>query len=195
MKKYILKFIVKILSSRWQYLRISLFASFSDNSYTGSPSINIPLQTMGKGIIKFGKNNILGISPSPFFYNGTIYIESRSKEAEIIIGDNVYINNNFVMICDRSKIEIGNNTLIGTCVEIYDSDFHELHPDKRNSGKHICEKVLIGENVFIASNVKILKGVSIGKNSVIANGSLVISDVPENSVYGGIPAKFIKKLD
>ena len=71
----------------------------------------------------------------------------------------------------------------------------ELHPDKRNSGKHICEKVLIGENVFIASNVKILKGVSIGKNSVIANGSLVISDVPENSVYGGIPAKFIKKLD
>ena len=35
----------------------------------------------------------------------------------------------------------------------------------------------------------------IGDNSVIAAGSVVTKDVPENSVYGGNPAKFIKKIE
>jgi maltose O-acetyltransferase len=97
-------------------------------------------------------------------------------------------------ISDKTKIEISDNVLIGHNVEIFDSDFHELDPKNRNSGNHITKPVLIGENVFIGSNCKILKGVNIGRNSIIANGSIVVNDIPENVIAGGIPAKFIKKL-
>ncbi len=38
----------------------------------------------------------------------------------------------------------------------------------------------------------ILPGVSIGKGCVIAAGAVVISDVPDNEMWGGVPARFIK---
>lgn len=44
-------------------------------------------------------------------------------------------------------------------------------------------KLYIGENVWIGANCLILKGVNIGDNAVIAGGSVVVSDVPDNVVY------------
>ena len=39
------------------------------------------------------------------------------------------------------------------------------------------------------------KGVTIGKNSIVAAGSVVVKDVPDNVIVGGNPAKIIKELD
>ena len=58
----------------------------------------------------------------------------------------------------------------------------------------INKHVTIGDNVFIGNNVIILKGVSIGNNSIIGAGSVVLKDVGANTVVGGNPAKFIKKM-
>ena len=53
----------------------------------------------------------------------------------------------------------------------------------------------IGKKVWIGSGAIVLPGVNIGDNSVIAAGSVVTKDVPENSVFGGNPAKLIKKIE
>ena len=53
----------------------------------------------------------------------------------------------------------------------------------------------LGKKVWIGSGAIVLPGVTIGDNSVIAAGSVVTKDVPENSVYGGNPAKLIKKIE
>ena len=143
----------------------------------------------------FGKNVNLGVKPSPFLYNGYGHIEARKENSEISIGDNVWINNNFVIISEGEGIEIRENTLIGANVEIIDSDFHDLHPHKRMGGNPKTAKVVIEENVFIGNNVKILKGVTIGKNSVIANSSVVVKSIPSNVIAGGYPCKVIKKID
>jgi len=55
--------------------------------------------------------------------------------------------------------------------------------------------VIIEDDVMIGANAVILEGVRVGKGAVIAAGSVVIEDVPENSVAAGSPAKIIKTKD
>lgn len=190
----LLYFLIRRIAFKYQDLRIYLFKILSNNNIIGKPKINTPCLFIGKGKIHFKNNVTLGIFPSPNYYNGSIYIESRSVNSEVCIADNVFINNNFRLICDNSKIAIEEDCLIGINVEIIDSDFHELDPKNRNRGRHTSKSVLIKKNVFIGNNVTILKGVTIGENSVISNGSVVTKDVPSNTVFGGNPATFIKNI-
>jgi maltose O-acetyltransferase len=150
---------------------------------------------MGNGSIIFGNNVTLGYMTSPNIFDGSCYIEARQKSATIIFEDNIKINNNFIAICEKSKIHIGKNCLIGHNVEIYDSDFHNINPNRRLENSNTCKEVFIGENVFIGANVKILKGVTIGKNSVVALGSIVSRSFPENVIIGGNPARILKNIN
>lgn len=47
------------------------------------------------------------------------------------------------------------------------------------------------DNVFIGSGTRILYDTKIGSNVIIGSGSLVNKDIPDNSVYAGVPARFI----
>ena len=99
------------------------------------------------------------------------------------------MNNNVVLVSDGPGIFIGKRSMLGTHCEIIDSDFHDLHPDRRTNGVGKSGRVEIGENVLIGSNVKILKGVKIGNNTVIANGAVVTRSVPENMMVFGNPGR------
>lgn len=117
--------------------------------------------------------------------------------AELSIGTNVGMSG--VSIVCQEEIRIGDNVRIGGNTCIYDTDFHSLDPMDRMSRKHdkentIKRKITISDNVFIGAHCTVLKGVSIGKNSIIGAGALVASDIPENEVWVGNPAKFIKKV-
>lgn len=52
----------------------------------------------------------------------------------------------------------------------------------------------ICDNVKIFAHSAIIGKITIGKNSIIGAYSYVIHDVPENEVWAGIPARFIKKV-
>lgn len=52
-------------------------------------------------------------------------------------------------------------------------------------------KIVIEDNCFIGKGTTILPGVRIGKNSIVGACSLVTRDVPENSVFAGVPARFV----
>ena len=54
---------------------------------------------------------------------------------------------------------------------------------------------VIGDDVWIGVNVVILRGVRIGDGAVIAAGAVVAKDVPENEIWGGVPARFIRKRE
>lgn len=109
----------------------------------------------------------------------------------IHIGRNVFINSG-CKFQDHGGIYIGDDVLIGHNVVLATLN-HNLNPDKR--GNLIPAPIHIGNKVWIGSNSTILAGVSIGNSAVIAAGAVVNCDVPENCVYGGVPAKFIKKVD
>ncbi len=55
--------------------------------------------------------------------------------------------------------------------------------------------VVIEDNVLIGANAVVIEGVRVGENSVIAAGSIVIEDIPANSVVAGVPGKVIKTKD
>lgn len=59
----------------------------------------------------------------------------------------------------------------------------------------ISGSVKIGSGSWIASHSSIKCGVSIGKGSLVAANASVVKDVEEGSIVGGVPAKFIKKVE
>ena len=120
------------------------------------------------------------------------------KEAQLVIGNNVGISQT-ALICHK-KIIIGNDVKIGGGVCIYDTDFHSLKPELRRNAQtdmpHKAKKeVIIKDNAFIGAHSLILKGVTIGENSVIGAGSVVTKPVPDNQIWAGNPAKFIRNID
>ena len=110
----------------------------------------------------------------------------------IYIGNGCIINCN-VTILDTARINIGENVFIAPGVVITAAT-HPLDAKTRVERNFIGSSITLEDNVWIGANAVILQGVTIGKNSVIAAGSVVNRDVPDNCLYGGIPAKLIKKI-
>lgn len=71
---------------------------------------------------------------------------------------------------------------------------HPLDAETRISGLEYGKPVVIGDNVWIGGNSVIVPGVTIENNVVVAAGSIVVNDIPDNVVVGGNPAKIIKHL-
>ncbi len=176
--------------------KIELYRKLSDaEDVSGTPFVCQPTLLLGKGKIEFGENVRLGYFPSPYFYNGYMHFQTQGEKAIIKVGSNTVINNNFIAIANNASIEIGESCLFSYKVEIINSDFHNIEPDKRHSGGGgISKDVIIGNNVWLGSSVKVLKGVTIGDNSVVGAGSIVTKDVPANTLVAGNPAREIKKI-
>ena len=110
----------------------------------------------------------------------------------IKIGDNVLISPG-VRIISAEEIIIDSNVMIASNVYISDSDWHGIYDRINTPGS--SKKIHIEENSWIGEGSKISKGVRIGKNSIIGLGSVVTSDVPDNEIFGGNPAKKIGEID
>lgn len=179
----------------YQAARRVKYRLLSENMPVGMPVLHQPLLTLGCGSIRFGSNVQVGVHHSPGFYNGHAYIEARFDGSSIDIGDCVRFNNNLVLIATVRSVGIGSECLFGYNVEIIDSDFHGLQPDRRGGIHAKSGDVRLGRNVFLGSNVKILKGVTIGDNSVVANGSIVTRSIPADVIAGGVPCRVLAPLD
>lgn len=158
------------------------------------------LQVRGKlglssaGLIKLGKN-IKILNDTRFNRAGINHPTQlvASAGAVLTIGDNVGISG--ASIYCVNSITIGNFVLLGVNCHIYDSDFHPLNfLDRRNSGSCKSDPVVIEDDVWLCANVTVLKGITIGARSIIAAGSVVTTDIPSDSLAGGVPARVIRCL-
>lgn len=106
------------------------------------------------------------------------------KNAELKMGKNVFMNN-FCSVNCLKYIEIGENTIFGEGVKVYDHNHAYSHGNgelKVNRKEFTYGPVKIGNNCWLGSNVIVLKGVTIGDNSIIGAGCVIHKDVPANSV-------------
>ena len=108
----------------------------------------------------------------------------------ITIGKNVFINHACSFL-DLGGITIEDDVLIGPNVQLI-TENHPINPSERKNLD--LKSILIQKNAWIGAGAIVLPSVTVGENSVVAAGSVVTKDVPDNTVVGGVPAKFIKLI-
>lgn len=106
------------------------------------------------------------------------------------IGKNVFINFDCTFL-DLGGITIDDGVLLAPKVSLL-SESHPISSDNRHA--LVPKPIHIKKNAWIGANATILHGVTIGENSIVAAGSIVSKDVPDNVIVGGTPAKIIKKI-
>ena len=123
----------------------------------------------------------------------TFHFPGNISIGKSVVSEHVYFNG-------YGGIEIGDMVLIGANSMFYshDHDFNDLSKPIWHQGL-IKKPIKIKDNVFIGCNVIILGNVTINEGAVIGAGSVVTSDVMENEIVAGAPAKVIghrgKKLE
>lgn len=111
------------------------------------------------------------------------YIHVLVQDGAILeIEDNVFLNN-FCSINCLDHISIGENTLFGENVKLYDHNhaYQNVPEFKIFHNEFTKAPIKIGKNCWLGSNVTILKGVTIGDNCIIGAGCTIYKDIPANT--------------
>ena len=125
---------------------------------------------------------------------GPIRIRPIGKASNIEIGSGTFLNTDIDFGCPKDKIIIGDNCQIAPKV-CFETGSHLLVYDSKKGRGGMTKPIIIEDEVWIGCGVIILGGVTVGKGAVIAAGAVVNKDVPSRTVYGGVPAKFIKAIE
>ena len=106
---------------------------------------------------------------------------SATDGGKLSIGKMVGINRNSMIMC-HDKVCIGDNTIMGPGVYIYDHDHVFDSTDGVRRNEYVTAPITIGKNCWIGANTVILRGTTIGDNCLIAAGCVVKGNVPAGSV-------------
>ena len=153
--------------------------SVSDTSWVAFRAI---VSTQGRGEIVVGEECEIHPFSMIMSYGGSIKIGNRCSL------------NPFSILYGHGGLTIGDNVRIAAHVVIIPANHRIPVKGESFSDSGInSEGITISNNVWVGAGAKILDGVQIGSNSIIAAGSVVTADVPENVTVAGVPAKIIKQ--
>ncbi|WP_295094513.1 sugar O-acetyltransferase [uncultured Catenibacterium sp.] len=110
----------------------------------------------------------------------------------IKVGKNFFANHNTVIL-DGAKVTCGDNVFIAPNCGFYTAG-HPIDAKRRNQGLEYAYPITVGNNVWIGAGVHVMPGVTIGDNVVIGGGSVIVKDIPSNSVAVGNPCHVIREI-
>lgn len=129
---------------------------------------NVNFSISGNGTIQLGAKSS---------NRGTLFLSAHN--GKIQIGNHCFFNAN-CSITSVENIQIGNECKLGNNVVVVDHD----HNYKRQTNEEfISSPITIGDDVWIGAGSIILRGTHIGDHCVIAAGSIVREDIPDNCLY------------
>jgi len=96
-------------------------------------------------------------------------------------------------VYNNTSCHIGDNCLFANQISMWTADHHSIIDLKTRQQINFPGDIRIGNRVWLGQGTHILKRVSIGDGSIIAARSLVNRAVPPTELWGGVPAKCIRK--
>jgi UDP-2-acetamido-3-amino-2,3-dideoxy-glucuronate N-acetyltransferase len=107
-------------------------------------------------------------------------------ENDVVVGNNVTIKSG-VFLWDGIRIE--DNVFIGPNATF----INDIYPRSKQYPESFKQTV-IKKGASIGANATIMGGITIGENAIIGAGSMVLKDIPANTIWAGNPARLIKKI-
>lgn len=111
---------------------------------------------------------------------------------KITVGENFYANHGLIIL-DAGGVTFGDNVFIAPSCGFHTSG-HPIDFERRNRGLEYAYPIKVGSNVWIGAGVQVMPGVTIGDNVVIGGGSVVVKDIPSDSVAVGNPCRVIRSI-
>jgi acetyltransferase-like isoleucine patch superfamily enzyme/glycosyltransferase involved in cell wall biosynthesis len=154
--------------------------------------------TIDPSITFLGVNNpfdYVSIAPQCIIeHEFTLWISSdQGAEPIYSMGKRSYIGRNTFMGVFK-PISIGECVLIGAyCYIISANHNYETRDIPIIDQGFVGDSITIEDDVWLGTHVVVLPGVTIGKGAIIGAHSLVNKDIPPYEIWGGVPAKFLKK--
>lgn len=129
-----------------------------------------------KGMTKIGGSNII------------------ENTGHIILGDEIRIAEG-VTIMIRSKLIVGDRTIISSKSFIYDSNDHFTIDVETKKVKRLTKNIIIGPDNWLCTGTFVKKGTITGPYTLVAAGNTLLckdySMLPPYSMLGGMPAHII----
>lgn len=160
----------------------------------GDQVLNDYIERCSERKIKFALNKIgADVNNSANVKKGLILDNTYFNYGNLSIGENVFLGRRvFLDLANRITIKkdavVSEGVSIMTHQDVGDRMLKSYY--KRKDGE-----VLLDEGCFIGANATLLCSVRVGRCSVVAAGAVVTADVPDYTVVGGVPAKYIKTLN
>ena len=117
----------------------------------------------------------------------------RGKNGVIRIGENTTFTTVGLSLHETGEISIGRDCMFSTDIQMDASDMHPIYDRATGERLNHPRNIEIGDHVWLGTRVLVLKGSKIGSGSIIAAGSIVAGEIPENSLAMGIPARVVRE--
>ena len=111
----------------------------------------------------------------------------------IRLGEYFYANHNLVIL-DCAAVTFGEHVFVAPNCGFYTAG-HPIDAECRERGLEYAYPITVGHHVWIGGGVQVMPGVTIGSNVVIGGGSVVVKDIPSDSVAVGNPCRVIRRTN
>ena len=145
------------------------------------------------------EDNVQLIDPSNISIGSDSNIGSLSclcanGSGKLLIGQRLACNRNVFINAASGNINIGSDVMIGPNTVLRASDHAFVRQDipMRSQG-HVQGFITIEDDVWLGSNVVVTSNVTIGRGTIVAAGAVVTRNLEAFSIYGGVPAKLIRR--
>lgn len=168
--------------------RADRFASFGQGSIICFP----PTALYGEAGIRIGRDTLIG--PHISLSAGMAPGQDLISDEIVKVGDRCLIGRHSSIV-GHFSITIEDDVFFGPNVYVTDQN-HSVDrldiPIGRQSEQE--RPVVIGAGSWLGTNSVVLPGVTIGRHVAVGAGSVVTSDLPDNSVAAGAPARVIRTV-